>query len=303
MQVFCRAAATGGLSAAGRQLGISSAMATKHVDVLETKLGVKLFHRTTRRLTLTEAGRGYLEACQRILAEIEEADAVAASQRVDAHGVLRLSAPLSFGFRCLAPLLAAFSREHPGVRVELGLNDRLVDMLEEGWDLTIRIGRLTSSRLVARKIANCELAVCGSPSYLATFGVPTRVQELSQHNCLGYVLSDLAGPDAWTFGPNNSIRVPISGNLCANNGDALAAAAIAGQGLIYQPTLIVADALKAGSLVKIDLDQPSCDVGDIFVLYPPERRPPAKVRVMIDYLAAAFGSKALTLPPVIRASP
>jgi DNA-binding transcriptional LysR family regulator len=179
--------------------------------------------------------------------------------------------------------------------VELGLNDRLVDMLEEGWDMTIRIGRLANSRLVARKIAICKLVVCGSPSYLTTFGVPTRVRELSQHNCMGYVLSELAGPNAWTFGSNNSIRVPVSGNLCANNGDALAAAAIAGQGLIYQPTLIVSDALKAGALVKIDLDQPSCDVGDIFVLYPPERRPPAKVRAMIDFLAAAFASKATPL--------
>lgn len=292
MQVFCRAATAGGLSAAGRQLGISSAMATKHVDVLEANLGVMLFHRTTRRLTLTEAGRGYLEACQRILAEVEEADSAVASQRVDAHGILRLSAPLSFGFRCLAPLLAEFNRRHPRVTVELGLNDRLVDLIDEGWDLTIRIGRLANSRLIARKIAACELVVCASPSYLSEHGVPSRVEELSQHNCMGYLISELAGPNAWTFGTTNSVRVPIGGNLCANNGDALVAAAVAGQGLIYQPTFIVSDALKTGVLVKLDFDQPSCNVGDIFVVYPPGRRPPAKVRAMIDYLAASFPDSA-----------
>ena len=292
MQVFCRAASAGGLSAAGRQLGMSAAMATRHVDVLEATLGVALFHRTTRRLTLTEAGRGYLDACQRILAEIEEANAAAASQQLDIHGVLRLSAPLSFGFRCLAPVLAGFSHRHSGVTVELGLNDRLVDLIEEGWDMTIRIGTLADSRLIARKIADCELVVCGSPSYFSECGIPTRVDELSRHNCMGYLISDLAGPRAWTFGATNSIRVPVSGNLCANNGDALAAAAIAGQGLIYQPTFIVSEALKTGALVKLELDHPSCAVGDIFVLYPPEHRPPAKVRAMIDYLVETFADTA-----------
>jgi DNA-binding transcriptional LysR family regulator len=288
MQVFCRAAMAGGLSAAGRQLGISATMATKHVDALEAQLGAKLFHRSTRRLTLTEAGRGYLEACQRILAEIEEANAAVASQRLDVHGILRFSVPVSFGVRCLAPVLTAFSRRHPGLRVELGLNDRLVDPIEDGWDLTLRIGRLANSRLIGRKIAGCELIVCGSPAYLSEHGTPSRVADLSRHNCMGYVISDLAGPAVWTFGATNSIRIPVSGNLCANNGDALTAAAIAGQGLIYQPTFIVSDAIKTGALVKLDLDQPSCNVGDIFVVYPPERRPSAKVRAMIEYLAATF---------------
>jgi DNA-binding transcriptional LysR family regulator len=288
MQVFCRAATEGGLSAAGRRLGISATMATKHVDALEAQLGVKLFHRSTRRLTLTEAGRGYLEACQRILAEIEEANAAVASERVDVQGLLRFSVPVSFGVRCLAPVLAAFSRRHPGLRVELGLNDRLVDLIEEGWDLTLRIGRLADSRMIARKIAGCDLVVCGSPAYLAEHGTPSRVADLGKHNCMGYVISSLAGPTAWTFGATNSIRVPVSGNLCANNGDALTAAAVAGQGLIYQPTFIVSEALKTGALVRLDLDQPACNVGDIFVLYPPERRPAAKVRAMIEYLAGTF---------------
>ncbi|WP_394830015.1 LysR family transcriptional regulator [Pendulispora rubella] len=288
MQVFTRAATAGGLSAAARQLGLSSAMATKHVDALETQLGVKLFHRTTRRLTLTEAGRGYLAACQRILAELDEADAAAASYRLDANGTLRMNAPVSFGVRCIAPLLAEFSRQHPRVRVELGLNDRAIDMLDERWDLTIRIGRLASSRLTARKIANVDMVVCGAPAYLAVHGIPRKVEELAEHNCLGYSMSELAGPKTWVFGKDNSHHVTIRGNLFANNGDALAAAAIAGQGLVYVPMLIVCDALKAGTLVAIELDQPYCNLGDIFALYPPERRPPAKVRVMIDYLASAF---------------
>ncbi|WP_394840740.1 LysR family transcriptional regulator [Pendulispora brunnea] len=288
MQVFSRAATAGGLSAAARQLGLSSAMATKHVDALEARLGVKLFHRTTRRLTLTEAGRGYLEACQRILAELDEADAAAASHRLDPNGTLRMNVPVSFGVRCIAPLLAEFSRQYPRVRVELGLDDRAIDMLNERWDLTIRVGRLASSRLTAKKIVRAEMVVCGAPSYLAVHGTPRSVEELSEHNCLGYSMTELAGPETWVFGKDNSLHVAVRGNLFANNGDALVAAAIAGQGLVYVPMFIAGDALKAGTLVAIELDQPYCNLGDIFALYPPERRPPAKVRVMIDYLASAF---------------
>jgi len=289
MQVFARAATAGGLSAAARQLGLSSAMATKHLDALEAQLGVKLFHRTTRRLTLTEAGRGYLEACRRILADLDEADAAAASHRVEASGVLRMNVPLSFGVKCLAPLLVEFSRQHPRVIVELGLNDRAIDLLEE-WDLTIRIGRLTTSRLIARKIANVDVVVCGAPAYLAERGVPKKVEELSGHNCLGYSMTELASPRTWVFGHDNSIHIPIQGNLYANNGDALVAAAIARQGLVYVPRFIARAALKSGALVAIELDQPYCNLGDIFAVYPPERHPPAKVRVMIDYLVSALAT-------------
>lgn len=288
MRVFVRAVSAGSLSAAGRHLGISPAMATKYVDALEAHLGVKLLHRTTRRLSLSEAGNDYLEACLRILPEIDEAEACAASQRVDARGLLRMNMPLSFGNRFIAPLLPAFSQRYPALKIELGLSDSVVDLLDGGWDLAIRIGRLADSPLQARKLGDCTELVCAAPAYLDRRGIPRRVAELAQHNCLGYTLSSWAGGKEWAFGHDGSVRVAIDGDLSANNGEALLAAAVAGQGLIYQPDFIVADALKHGELVALQLDQPTYALGGIYAVYPPDRRPPAKVRVMIDYLVAAL---------------
>ncbi|AFN77986.1 LysR family transcriptional regulator [Stutzerimonas stutzeri DSM 10701] len=285
MRIFVRAVSAGSLSAAGRHLGISPAMATKHVDALEAHLGVKLLHRTTRRLSLTEAGSDYLEACLRILPEIEEAEASAASQRVEARGLLRMNVPLTFGSRYIAPLVPAFSQRHPAVRVELGLNDSQVDLIDGGWDMAVRIGRLADSTLQARRLADCPLVVCAAPAYLDERGVPRKVADLAQHNCLSYTLSQSKD---WAFGRDGNARVTVSGDLLANNGSALVAAAVGGQGIIYQPQFIVAGALRRGELVVLELDKPAMDVGGIHLLYPPDRRPPAKVRVMADYLIESF---------------
>ena len=290
MRVFVRAALDGSLSAAARHLGMSPAMAAKHVNALEARMGVKLFHRTTRRLTLTEAGGNYLEACQRILPAIEEAEAEATSQRVKATGLLRMNVPLSFGQRFIAPLMPAFAGHHPEVTVELGLSDAELDIIAGGWDLAVRVGRLADSPLQARQIGDSDMLVCASPEYLDRRGVPRGVADLVQHNCLGYTLSGTQGRNHWAFGANGEIRVPVSGNLMANNGDALLAAAVRGQGLVYQPRFIVGEALASGELVALELDRPAIELGGIHVLYPPDRRPPAKVRVMIDYLAEAFES-------------
>ncbi|NLB57040.1 MAG: LysR family transcriptional regulator [Gammaproteobacteria bacterium] len=290
MRVFVRAALDGSLSAAARHLGMSPAMATKHVNALESRMGVKLFHRTTRRLTLTEAGGNYLEACQRILPAIEEAEAEATSQRVKATGLLRMNVPLSLGQRFIAPLMPAFAERHPEVTVELGLSDAELDVIAGGWDLAVRVGRLADSPLQARQIGDSDMLVCASPEYLDRRGVPRGVADLVQHNCLGYTLSGTQGRNHWAFGANGEVRVPVSGNLMANNGDALLAAAVRGQGLVYQPRFIVGQALASGELVALELDRPAIKLGGIHVLYPPDRRPPAKVRVMIDYLAEAFES-------------
>ncbi|WP_199361839.1 LysR family transcriptional regulator [Luteimonas sp. MC1750] len=288
MRVFVRAATDGSLSAAARHLGMSPAMATKHVNALEARLGVKLLHRSTRRLALTEAGSDYLEACLRILPDIDEAEAATASQRVKASGLLRMNVPLSFGQAFVAPLIPEFCHRFPEVTVELGLSDAELDLLAGGWDLGVRIGRLADSPLQARRLGDSPMRVCASPHYLDTRGVPRRVAELVQHNCLGYTLSATQGRGTWAFGIDGDIRVPASGNLLANNGDALLAAAVRGQGIIYQPGFIVDAALARGELVALELDRPTVALGGIHVLYPPDRRPPAKVRVMIDYLADAF---------------
>src|SRR5664279_6383261 len=197
LEVFAKVADAGSLSAAGRALGMSQTMVTKHIAALEARLGVKLFHRNTRRLSITEAGRNYLEASERILADIEAAEAAVTADRVEARGLLRLNAPVAFGARQIAPLLSEFAQRHPQVTVELGLNDRLVDLAEEGWDLAIRIGNLSDSSLIARRIAPCRIVVCAAPSYLKTHGTPLTVASLAEHNCLGYTLSQRHPVDRW----------------------------------------------------------------------------------------------------------
>ena len=288
LEVFAKVAAIGSLSGAARAMGLSQTMVTKHVAALETRLGIKLFHRTTRRLSITEAGRSYLESSERILADIEAADAAVAAERVEPRGLLRVNVPVVFGTLQIAPLLADFADRHPKVTIELGLNDRLVDLAEEGWDLAIRIGRLRESSMVARRLAPNRLVVCAAPSYLDRHGIPRTVADLASHNCLGYTLSQQASAAEWLFGADAEIRVQVNGNLRANNGDALRAATLAGLGLARQPTFIVADDLRAGSLVALPLDQPEVRTSAVHAVYLPDRSPPAKVRAFIDFLAMCF---------------
>ncbi|GLS44082.1 LysR family transcriptional regulator [Methylobacterium brachythecii] len=296
MQVFVSVATLGSFAAAGRAMGLSQTGVTKHVSALETRLGTRLIHRTTRRLTLTETGRAYLEACEGILADIAEADSLAGESAVEARGTLRLNVPLSFGVREIAPLLPAFSAEHPAVSVDLGLNDRRVDLIEEGWDLAIRIGQLSDSSLIARHLAPCRLAICAALSYLDRHGIPRRPEDLARHNCLGYSIVD---PSRWRF---ETRSVSVAGNLRASNGDALVTAAIAGQGIVYQPTFIVAEALRAGTLVEIDLGERP-PLMPIHALMPPGRRP-AKTQAFLAFVARRFEGEPAwdrDLPPPLRA--
>jgi len=287
MQVFVRVATLGSFSAAARALHLSQTMVTKHVAALEDRLGVKLLHRSTRRLVLTEGGRSYLAACERILAEIEEAEASASLDRIEPRGTLRLNVPLTFGLRQIVPALTAFSRLHPAVAVDLGLADRYVDLIEEGWDLAVRIGRLKDSGLVARRLAPCRTIVCAAPSYLEAHGAPRTLDDLSGHNCLGYTLPSAIGAGRWAFGAGGDVVVPVEGNLRANNGDALLAAALAGQGLIYQPTFIVGDSLRDGSLLRVLSGYPTLELG-VHAVLPSGRQAPAKVRAFVEFLARRF---------------
>ncbi|MVW72374.1 MULTISPECIES: LysR family transcriptional regulator [unclassified Bordetella] len=288
MRVFIHAAEQGSLSAAARALAMSPAMATKHLDALEARLGVRLMHRSTRRLTLTDVGVDYLETCRHIVQALEEAELGVSAQRTEAVGKLRMNVPLSFGLRFIAPRLPAFSQRYPQVEVELGLSDAQQDLREGGWDLAIRIGHLADSSLKARRLGDCPMRVCAAPEYLARHGTPKRASDLSGHNCLSYTLSSAQGRGTWSFGRQGELRVPVKGTLVANNGDALLAAAIGGLGIIYQPDFIVADALAEGKLVPLDLDQPPLDLGGLYVLFPHDRRAPVKVRAMIDYLVEIF---------------
>ncbi|CAM3409174.1 LysR family transcriptional regulator [Rouxiella silvae] len=288
MEVFCRTARAGSLSAAARQMNLSPTMATKHVDALELRLGVKLIQRSTRRLTLTEAGQQYLDMCVRLLPELEETEALIVAQGTEVSGLLRLNVPLSFGVRYIAPLLPVFHERYPRVNVELEFNDRVVDLLEEGWDLTIRVGHLKDSRLLARKLADSTMVVCAAPEYWLRQGRPAAWKELEDHNCLRFMLSPLSWPNMWRFGKQADQSVAIRGSLCTNNGDALVAAAVAGMGVLYEPDFIVADALRAGRLEAVTLDKPAADVGGIHLLRFADRKPPAKVRAMTDFLIEIF---------------
>src|ERR1700728_3261753 len=296
MEVFAKVASSGSFSAAGRAIGVSQSMVTKHIAALEARLGIKLFHRSTRRLSITEAGRNYLEASMRVPAAFDAADNAVSADRFEPRAMLRLNAPVSFGVRQIAPLLPEFSERYPLVNVDLGLNDRLVDLAEEGWDLAIRIGNLSASSLIARRIAPCRTAVCAAPAYLKMHGTPRTISELAQHNCLGYTLSRWIGVDRWTFGEHSEVTVQVSGNLRANNGDALRAASLAGQGLIYQPTFIVADDIRAGALTAVEMDHPTIEVG-IYAVFLPEHHPAAKVRAFIDFLVGHYAPE----PPWDRA--
>lgn len=289
MRVFVRVAAAGSLAAAGRSLSLSQTMVTKHVDATEARLGVRLLHRSTRRLTLTEAGRGYLEACQRILAEIEEADEAAAAGQAEPRGLLRLNAPVSFGTSQVAPLLGKFAASYPKVRLDVGLNDRVVDLIEEGWDMAIRIGVPRDSSLVSRRLAPCRMVVCASPGYLRAHGTPRTLADLGGHNCLGYTLSERMGTSRWSFGGDAEVVAPVSGTMQANNGDALREAALAGLGVIYQPTFLVGGDVRSGALVGLTLDHPPALAGYIQAVFRPDRMLPLKSRVMIDFLAGQFG--------------
>ncbi|MEM6495651.1 MAG: LysR substrate-binding domain-containing protein [Pseudomonadota bacterium] len=288
MEVFARVAALGSLSAAARALRISQTMATKHVASLEERLGTKLLHRTTRRMTLTEAGQNYLDAVEEILESISEADAQASQSATEVQGRLRLNVPVSFGIREVAPLVPKLVTQYPKLEVDLGLNDRQVNLIEEGWDLAIRIGELRDSSMIARRLAPCSMVVCASPAYLEQFGKPNEISDLKQHNCLGYTLSDRVGTRRWHFAPDGTKSVAISGTIQANNGDVLVRAAVEGQGIVYQPTFLVGEELDTGALIELELDHGTMDLDGIFAVYPADRRPPAKLRATIDFFVDAF---------------
>jgi DNA-binding transcriptional LysR family regulator len=292
IEVFVTAIRTGSLSAAGRALGISAAMATRHLDALEARLGIALVVRTTRRLALTDAGVTYLDRAERVLADLRDADDLAAAGSGVVEGLLRVSVPVSFCTLHIAPLIAGFTTRHPGVIVELGLSDRYVDLIEQRWDVAIRIGRhLPDSSMTVRTLAKVHSVIVAAPAYLEAHGIPRTVADLADHDCMGFTLAAHTGRTSWAFGQNGEIKVPVHGRVHADNGDALIAAAVAGQGLVYGPRFIAAPDLAQGRLVELTLDHPLCHVGSVFAVTHPTRIPLTRVRAWIDFLASAFVSR------------
>lgn len=289
MAVFARVVDDGGFSAAARRLGLSKSAVSKQVAALEDRLGARLLNRTTRRMSLTEAGAALIARCRRVLAEAEAAaDAVGVLQGAPA-GVLRVAAPMTFGTMHLAPAIPAFLERHPAVSVDLSLNDRMVDLVEEGFDVALRIARLANSSLMARKLAPMRRVMAASPDYLARRGVPVGLADLAGHDCLSY--SYIVAGDEWRFtGPDGEQSVQPSGRLRANNGEVLREAALAGSGIAVLPTFIAGPDLAAGRLVQVlpDYDNRSSAV---YAVWPSGRHPSPKLRAFIDFLAERFGPR------------
>lgn len=289
MTVFARVVEANGFTAAARDLGLSKAAVSKHVARLEDRLGVRLLNRSTRRLGLTEAGRDYYERARRILAEVEEAELSAASRQAHPRGQLRVNAPVTFGQSHLAPLLPAFMHRYPQVQVDMVLNDRFVDLIEEGFDMAVRVAELPSSSLIARRLCGAPHVVAAAPSYLAARGRPKHPRDLTRHDCLLY--SYLASGDEWRFiEEGRTFGVRVAGPLRANNGDVLRHAAVAGLGIVYAPDFVIADALASGSLAPLLEEWRMPDVG-VHAVYPPGRPLGAKLRVFVDFLSEALGRR------------
>lgn len=287
MQLFARVVDAGSFTAAAHQMGISRALASKQIQSLEDNLGVRLLNRTTRRVSLTDPGKNYYARVNDVLNALAEAEAEAAELQIEPRGRMRVSVPISFAVRHLAPALAEFQKRFPRVELELGLNDRLVDIVDEGYDLAIRIGRLADSSLVARRIARASLVAVAAPAYLERAGTPKHPDDIAAHNALIYTLSQK--PGEWTFTrEGETVQVKLAGNLYVNNGDYVLAAAIEGCGIGLLPTFIACDALKAGHLVPVLADWRVPEVG-IHAVYPQTRALPAKTRALIDFLVERFG--------------
>lgn len=288
MRTFAAVVAEGSFSRAAERMDMSPQLASKYVGQLEARLGVRLLSRSTRKLSLTEAGRAYYDRVRQVLAEIDDMENAVGDMSARARGTLRINAPMSFGQLHLARAIAAYQSEQPEVEVDLTLNDRVVDIISEGFDLAIRIGRLAESSLVARRLAPVRLVVCGSPGYFECHGVPQAPGDLSRHECLRYAYS--ADYDRWSFehdGGRDTVR--IKGGFSANNGEALRAAALAGRGIILQPTFIVGEDIRAGRLRTV-LDDYRVAALDVHAVYSHRQYLSAKVRTFVDFLADYFGS-------------
>ncbi len=287
MQAFARVVALGSYAEAARSLGLTRSAVSKGVMELERILGARLLDRTTRKVSPTEAGRGYYERSVDILASIEEAELQVSRLHDEPRGVLRINAPMSFGALHLGRAVADFMSAYPDLKVELTLNDRFVDPIEEGVDVTVRIAVLEDSSLIARKLAPARRVLVASPGYLERHGEPRAPADLVSHRCLGY--GHTTTLQRWVLTREEErLSVPIASCLCSNNGDVLRTAAVAGHGITMLPTFLVGPDIRAGRLAVVMPDFPPTGLG-IYALYAPNRYLAAKTRVLVDFLAARFG--------------
>lgn len=286
MRTFVAVVDAGSFVGAADALQTSKAAVSRHVGELEARLGVRLLRRTTRKLSLTDEGEVFHQRCTHLLADLEEAEAEITSRSGQASGLVKVNAPVTFGNLHLAPLWAAFRERHPQVLLDVTLADRVVDLVEEGYDLAIRIARLPSSSLVSRRLSTTRMVLCASPGYLRKAGTPVHPDELARHAVLAY--SYWSDGDEWRFdGPGGAVAVRTRAALRTNSGDTCRAAALQDQGVILQPSFLVGADLAAGTLVELLPQWRSLELG-IYAVYPSRKFVAPKVRLLIDHLAQAF---------------
>jgi DNA-binding transcriptional LysR family regulator len=291
MRTFCAVVDAGSFVKAADLLGVSKAAVSRTVSDLERRLNVRLMQRTTRRLSLTDEGRQFYAQTTGVLAAIEDAEAQLLSRSGVATGVLRINAPVSFGVLHLAPLWSRYLQAHPQVTLDISLSDRVVDMVEEGYDLAIRIARLPSSTLISRRLASTRIALAATPDYLRRAGTPSHPSELAEHAILAY--SQWADGHGWTFHHRQTglaAQVNIRPILQSNNGDTCVAAALQGLGVVLQPDFLLQPHLRQGRLVELMPDWQSIDLG-IYALYPSRHFAPPKLRAMVQFLADELKDK------------
>ena len=288
--VFVRVVERGSFTLAADELELSRAVVSKYVSRLEERLGARLLNRTTRRLSLTEAGAALFEASRGALERIEEAEGAVAQLQSEPRGRLRVSAPMSFGILHLGTAMAEFARAYPRVTLDVRLDDRYVNLVEEGVDVAIRIGNLTDSSLVARKLTTTRAVACASPAYLAEHGEPETPEDLATHDCLLY--SYLSTANVWRFTARDGREIPVAvtGSFRINNGIVLAEAAAAGQGILMAPSFYVAPHLRDGRLKRILGDFRLRELG-IHAVWPQRGHVAPKVRAFVEFLARRFGKK------------
>lgn len=286
--IFVKVVELSSFTAAAEALGMSQPVVSKAVTRLEEKLGARLLNRTTRRLSLTEAGSELYGRSVRALAEIENAELEVARFQTEPRGMLRVSAPMSFSILHLGPALQGFLTRYPGVTLELSLDDRQVDLVEEGFDVAVRIGRLQDSNLIARKIAPCRQVLCASPAYLAQRGEPERPEDLLEHSCVLYSL--LSTPREWRLvdADGELHTVPINGAVQSNNGLVNRAVALAGGGIVLLPTFYLGEQLRSGALKPVLCKFKPQELA-VYAVYPERRNLMPKVRAFVDFLATTFG--------------
>lgn len=286
MSAFVAVVDAGSFVRAADALGRSKTAVSRLVSDLEARLGARLLHRTTRRLSLTEAGEVFHDRCRQLLDGVAEAEAELSTHTGEVIGRLKVNVPFSFGLLHLAPLWPTFMARHPRVVLDVTLSDRFVDLVDEGYDLAVRIARLPASSLVSRQLTTTRMILCASPQYLREHGTPEQPEDLAAHAVISYTL--LATGEQWELqGPDGPVSVKVNPRMRTNNGDTCCAAALQHQGIIFQPSFMVAEHLASGALVQVLPGYRSADVG-VYAIYPTRKHLTPKVRALIDFLAEAL---------------